>query len=250
MTTKRSGTLVLNVLQALVDSSGWPAGVHVRWLEERALRLHLSAVQDAVVLRSAVRDFSSLARVRLSELRAGAAGGGGSGTVPGGWGGWEAFWSREFKWLEKSETNGNDSDVMVLDADAHEGAPEAAGAVGAGAAGVTGAGEASAELGHASNGTSADKMEEALKVNGAAPMERGGRAESARRQSGVLVQRAFAAAAAAVEHASVAQADAAVWRVCVTLLDAARACFSSEGGCDGASRGGAPREDMRSKLYT
>ena len=60
--------LVLRVLQALVDSSAWPPDVHVRWLEERALRQHLSAVQDAVMLRSTVREFASLARVRLSEV--------------------------------------------------------------------------------------------------------------------------------------------------------------------------------------
>jgi len=75
-TSKPSAVCLLQVLQALVDCAAWPVlpGGHVRqahvaWHQERALRLHLLAVADAPILRHAVRDLTSLARTRLSEIR-------------------------------------------------------------------------------------------------------------------------------------------------------------------------------------
>ena len=106
MTAKRCGPLVLQVLQFLVDCAAWPRSPHAQWHEERSLRLHLLAVADAASLRSYVRDFSSLARVRLSDLNsrrpsatgAGVVGAGQGGrglsagnAIPGGWGSFEAF---------------------------------------------------------------------------------------------------------------------------------------------------------------
>jgi hypothetical protein len=107
MTIKRCGPLVLQVLQALVDCAAWPLSPQACWHEERSLRLHLLSVADATLLRSSVRDFSSLARARLSDLNsrriqaagtgvAGAAAGlgrgvGGGHAIPGGWGAFEDF---------------------------------------------------------------------------------------------------------------------------------------------------------------
>ena len=97
--SKRNGEIVLRAMRILVDSDAWPAGLGngstVRWHEERALRLHLNVVKDSTLansMRAALRDFSSLARARLSEMSAQSQSLPQSRNLVGNeWGGWDTW---------------------------------------------------------------------------------------------------------------------------------------------------------------
>ena len=143
-------------------------------------------------------------------------------------------------WLEKDEDQGYGSDIMLVD--------------GAGGDGREGGREGRGR-GHGGISTAADKMEGAHK--GAAAEEGACRVDMSRPQIGVerpqigtpvpspfvaaasaveSAQRAMVVAAGAVERASVAEAEAAVGRVCATLFKAAAECFALED--DGSGGGG------------
>jgi hypothetical protein len=158
-------------------------------------------------------------------------------------------------WLEKDEDQGYGSDLMLFD--------------GAGGDGREGRGR-----GHGAISKDADKMEGARK----GAEEEACRVDMSRPQIGVerppvpspfvaaasaveRAQRAMVVAAAAVERGSVAEADAAVGRVCAALSKAAAECFALEdggsggggvgcggGGGGGLARGSKDRDGLRGLL--